>query len=140
VAPARKGSGKKWWFMGCGCLALIAIIVVALFTGVIGGLSFFASLLPKAHISNFTSGADTAVINGEFDAGIKISFDLESVSSDPQDVTVEMKVSCSEGQWTERRTVHLQPKETQHITHFFAQPTIGATNIKSEARIVTGSK
>jgi hypothetical protein len=126
--------------MGCGCLALIGIIAAALLTGAIGGLSFLASIMPKAHINNFTSAGDTQLINGELDWGIQISFDLQSVSSDPQNVTVEMKVSCSEGQWTQRRTVQLQPKETEHITQFFAQPTINATDIHSQAQIVTDSK
>ena len=124
--------------MGCGCLVLIGIIAIALFTGAIGSLSFLASVMPKAHIENFTSGGDTRTINGELDWGVQISLDLRSVSSDPQDVTVEMKVSCSEGQWTQRRTVHLPPNETRHVTVFFAEPTIGATDIHTEATIDTG--
>lgn len=126
--------------MGCGCLALIAIIVIALFTGVIGGLSFLASIIPKARINSFNCTDYVEFLNGAPDAGILVSFDLLSVSSDPQDVTVEMKVSCSEGQWTERQNVHLQPNETQHIRHFFAQPTIDAKDVHCHGDIVTGSK
>jgi hypothetical protein len=127
--------------MGCGCLVLlIAIIAAALFTGVIGGISFLAAIMPKARIENFTNKTDTRTINGEFDWGVEVSFDLRSISSDPEDVTVEMKVVCSEGQWTQWRTVHLQPKETQHVTQFFAQPTIAATDIHTEAEVVTPLK
>jgi hypothetical protein len=138
--PARRGGGKKWWFMGCGCLALIGVIAVALFTGAVGGLSFLAAIMPKVHLQNVQQRADTQVINGDFDWGVEISYDLQNTSSDPQDVTVEMRVSCSEGKWTQRRSTHLQGSETQHVTQFFAQPTINATNINSEAQIVTDSK
>jgi hypothetical protein len=80
------------------------------------------------------------IVNGAPDYGVEVVVDVESISSDPQDVTIEIKVSCSEGQWTERRTVHLQPKETQRITQFFAQPTLAAKNAKCEAKLVTASK
>lgn len=140
AGPVKKSS-KKWWLIGgCGCLTLLAIIAVALFTGIIGGLSFLAKFVPEAKIHNFTTTADAQLINGEMDAGYMLACDVENLWDDPQDVIVEMELSCSEGQWTERRTVHLKGKETQHVTHFFAQPTINATNVRSQVKVVKDAK
>jgi hypothetical protein len=135
--PTRtKPSGKKWWFLGCGCLALIAIVIGAVLIGLVSGVSIIGSLLPKAKIENLSMSGDTRVINNEFDWGENVSFDVRSVSSNPKDVTVEVHLLCSEGEWTRMQNVHLGPNETRRVSVFFQEPTIDAKNIRAQVQIV----
>jgi zinc ribbon protein len=129
-------SRKKWWFLGCGCLALIAIIIGAVLIGLVTGVSIIGSLLPNAKIENLSMSGDTRVINNEFDWGENVSFDVRSVSSDPKDVTVEVRLLCSEGEWTRMQKVHLGPNETRRVSVFFQEPTIDATNLRSQVKVV----
>jgi hypothetical protein len=137
-STSAPGSRKKWWFIGCGCLALVALLIGAVLIGVVGSFSILGSLMPGAKIENLHLTGDTRVINGEFDYGEIVSFDLRSVSSDPKDITVEIRLSCSEGEWTRTQKVHLEPHETRNVSVFFQEPTVDATNTKTHVEIVRG--
>lgn len=129
--PEKRASGsRKWWFIGCGLLTLIAIVIGALLIGVIGGFSIIGSLMPDAKVENLDGTGDSRLINGDLDWGLIVSFDITSIRSEPKDIPLQVHLSCSEGEWTRTSTVHLGPNESRHLSFFFAEPTIGATEIK----------
>jgi hypothetical protein len=117
-------------------LVVVVIAIVALLVGVVGGVSLIGYLLPDAKVENVEITSDTRIINGEFDYGELVSFDLKSTKSDAKDVPVRVTLTCSEGKWVQEQTVHLGPEESKHLSFFFAEPTINVTGVKARVEVV----
>ena len=74
------------------------------------------------------------LVNGEMDWGSEVSFDVKN-EGDKGMIHVTVTLSCSEGQWVRTQDLLLEADQTMHLTYFFAEPTITASNY--QARVST---
>ena len=63
-------------------------------------------------------------------------FDLRSITDKAKEITLQIRLSCSEGEWTRTQTVQLQPNESRHLVIFFPEPTIDAKDIKAHVEVI----
>lgn len=77
---------------------------------------------------------DVWVVNDEFDYGQRVAMKLKN-NGQQGSVIVNVVLSTSEGEWTQRQTVTMSDSETKELAYVFTEPTVNATNI--EYRITT---
>jgi hypothetical protein len=94
------------------------------------------SLTPKPHgkVSNISKQEHPELINGEFDWGSEVGFDLTN-EGDSGIIHVTVTLSCSEGQWDRTQDLLLEAGHSKHLTYFFQEPTINATNLQARVHV-----
>ena len=89
---------------------------------------------PKGVVSNVTRQEHPEVINGAMDWGSQVDFDLRN-AGDKGLVHVVVTLSCSEGEWNRTQDILMEAGELRHLTYFFQEPTINATNYQGRVNV-----
>lgn len=89
---------------------------------------------PRGLISTITRQEHPALVNGEMDWGSEVGFDLAN-QGDRGMLHVTVTLSCSEGQWARQQDLLLDPKQSVHLSYFFEEPTINATNFQARVGV-----
>ena len=108
---------------------------------------FFASLLlavlcvagcglfgPRGTVSNVTHQEHPELINGEFDWGSEVAFDVTN-QSQRGTIHITVTLSTSEGQWSRSQDLIFEKGQTLHLTYFFPEPSINATNYQAAVHV-----
>jgi hypothetical protein len=93
-------------------------------------------LTPSPHgvASNVTHQEHPQLVNGEFDWGSEVAFDVTNQSGRGT-IHITITLSTSEGQWTRSQDLHFEKGQTMHLTYFFEEPTINATNYQAVVHV-----
>jgi len=89
---------------------------------------------PHGSVWNVTRQEHPAMINGEMDWGSEVGFDVKNEGERGM-VHITVTLSCSEGQWARSQDLLLEAGQSRHLTYFFAEPTISATNYQALVRV-----
>ena len=106
-----------------------ASVVILLCIVVLGGCGLLAKR-PRGSVSNIIRQEHPMLVNGEMDWGSEVTFDVKN-EGDRGMIHVTVTLSCSEGQWVRSQDLLLEPGQTMHLTYFFAEPTINASNYQA---------
>jgi hypothetical protein len=108
------------------------VVIVAIYAVFAGG-----SEQSKANcdVESVETSADAGMINGELDAGYKVSFTLLN-KGEAGVIKVHVLLSTSEGDFTRDRSVHLEGGRSVPLEFFVHEPTINAGNIQSRVSCV----
>ena len=82
----------------------------------------------NCEISNLTGEPDVGIINGEADAGYKISLTVKNVGKSGA-IKIAPWLSSSEGEWKREQNLPFEAGASRELEFFFYEPTINATNI-----------
>ena len=74
--------------------------------------------------------ADTGVIEGVPDFGVRVKTTVKNVGKDGF-IRVKAKLSSSEGEWEREQTLHFYAGESRVLNWFFHEPTINVSNVES---------
>ena len=108
-------------------LSLILYVTVASFAG----CGLFG---PRGVVSNVTHQEHPELINGQFDWGSEVGCDVTNQAGRGT-VHVTAMLSTSEGQWSRSQDLLLEKGQTVHLTYFFQEPTINATNYQAVVHV-----
>jgi hypothetical protein len=100
----------------------IVLLIVSLFGGCARG--------PHGSVWNITRQEHPALISGEMDWGSEVGFDVKNEGERGM-VHISVTLSCSEGQWARSQDLLLEAGQPRHLTYFFPEPTIAATNFQA---------
>lgn len=89
---------------------------------------------PHGVVTNITHQEHPELINGQFDWGSEVAFDLAN-QSERGTVHITVTLSTSEGQWSRTQDLLLEKGQTVHLTYFFQEPTINATNYQATVHV-----
>ena len=89
---------------------------------------------PHGSVWNITRQEHPALINGEMDWGSEVGFDVKNEGERGM-VHITVTLSCSEGQWVRSQDLLLEAGQPRHLTYFFQEPTITATNFQALVRV-----
>lgn len=104
----------------------VVLLGIALFDGCASG--------PRGIAWNVTRQEHPALINGEMDWGSEAGFDVKN-EGERGIVHITVTLSCSEGQWVRSQDLLLEAGQPRHLTYFFQEPTITATNFQALVRV-----
>ena len=105
------------------CVALLSITLF-------GGCSWG----PHGSVWNITRQEHPSLIRGEMDWGSEVGFDVKNEGERGM-VHITVTLSCSEGQWVRSQDLLLEAGQPRHLTYFFEEPTITATNYQALVRV-----
>lgn len=111
-------------FVGYAVLAIIGI-------GVVAGLTRNEGIsipVNSCRVHTVKIAPEAFVINGQLDAGFKVTAVVENKGSQRQLVVIATLTS-SEGDLQRKQTVPFSENESKELTYQFHEPTISATNI-----------
>ena len=114
---------------GVGKLALCFSILCS---GSLAGCDLTPS--PHGVASNVTHQEHPQLINGEFDWGSEVAFDFTNTSARGT-IHITVTLSSSEGQWNRSQDLLFEKNQTMHLTYFFQEPTINATNYQAVVHV-----
>lgn len=108
----------------------------------LGASLFLISLLlagcglvgPRGTVSNVTHQEHPELINGEFDWGSEVAFDVTNQSQRGA-IHITVTLSTSEGQWSRSQDLIFEKGQTLHLTYFFPEPSINATNYQAAVHV-----
>ncbi|HEX8136500.1 MAG TPA: hypothetical protein VF544_02810 [Pyrinomonadaceae bacterium] len=83
----------------------------------------------KGRASNLGCESDVGLINGEPDAGVKLSVMVKNLGEAGL-IRIKPEISTSEGEWNRSQKLQFNAGETKTLTYFFHEPTINATGIQ----------
>jgi len=89
---------------------------------------------PRGSVWNITRQEHPAFINGEMDWGSEVGFDVKNEGARGM-IHINVTLSCSEGQWVRSQDLLLEAGQPKHVTYFFQEPTINATNLQAQVRV-----
>lgn len=89
---------------------------------------------PRGVVSNVTHQEHPQLVNGEFDWGSEVAFDVAN-QSERGTIHITVTLSCSEGQWARSQDLLFEKGQTMHLTYFFEEPTINATNYQAVVHV-----
>jgi hypothetical protein len=89
----------------------------------------------KPKISGFQCEADVRFVNGEPDAGVKVTF-VATNEGDAGPIELIPHISTSEGEWKRDQTLRFDAGETKSLTYFFQEPSINAENVQCGVRTI----
>ena len=89
---------------------------------------------PRGSVSNITRQEHPELINGQMDWGSEVGFDLKNEGERGM-IHITVTVSCSEGRWVRSQDLLLEAGQFRHLTYFFHEPTINATNFQALVRV-----
>lgn len=128
--------GAYWLIRAVAGLALGIFIAHAFTTGRAQELisSLFRS--PSGcQVVDVTAAHDVFIINGEADAGVRVTALIKKLKSDGK-VVVTAELSSSEGTWTRSTSGELRRDEQRSADVLFPEPTIAATNLRYNVKCV----
>ncbi len=114
---------------------LLSLLLLILFLIIAGGSDESIVSNAKGVPSDFKIFNDAGVINNQLDAGYTISFTVKNTGQEGV-ITINAKLSCSEGEWTRSQTVNFKPNESNNFSYFFHEPTINATNVHGSVNVI----
>jgi hypothetical protein len=82
---------------------------------------------PHGVVSNVTHQEHPEMIDGTLDWGSEVGFDLTNQAVRGT-IHVTVTLSTSEGQWMRTQDLLVDQGQTMHLTYFFQEPTINASN------------
>ena len=88
----------------------------------------------KGKASNVKCASDVGIVNGEMDAGIKVSLTVTN-TGETGFINVKPELSTSEGEWHRSQDVQFNAGESKALSYFFDEPTINATNIQCRVAV-----
>lgn len=96
----------------------------------IGLLVGCGSFRPHGVVSNVNHQEHPELIDGNLDWGSEVSCDVSNQSVRGT-IHVTVTLSSSEGQWTRTQDLLLDQGQSMHLTYFFQEPTINASNYQA---------
>jgi hypothetical protein len=88
----------------------------------------------RAEASNITCTSDVGLVNGELDAGVKVSVTVKNVGK-AGFINIKPELSTSEGEWTRSQNLQFNAGETKTLTYFFHEPTVNASSIQCRIEV-----
>lgn len=113
-------------FVGYAALTLMVFVGFAIWKE--DGKTSIPVNLCKVHTVNVTS--EPFIINGEFDAGYKVTTVVENKGPQTQ-LQILAKLTSSEGDIHRKQTVPFNKNESKNLIYQFHEPTISATNVSA---------
>ena len=107
-----------------------AFAIVFLSIALLGG----CAKRPRGNVSNITRQEHPMLVNGDMDWGSEVGFDLKNEGERGM-VRVTVTLSCSEGQWVRSQELLLEAGQSMHLTYFFQEPTLTASNYQALVRV-----
>lgn len=89
---------------------------------------------PRGVVSNVTHQEHPELINGQFDWGSEVACDVRN-EAERGTLHITATLSTSEGQWSRSQDLLLEKGQTVHLTYFFQEPTINATNYQAVVHV-----
>jgi hypothetical protein len=89
---------------------------------------------PRGNVSNIIRQEHPMLVNGDMDWGSEVGFDLKNEGERGM-IHVTVTLSCSEGQWVRSQELLLETGQSMHLTYFFQEPTITASNYQALVRV-----
>jgi hypothetical protein len=96
----------------------------------IGLLAGCGAFRPHGVVSNVNHEEHPELINGNLDWGSEVSCDVSNQSVRGT-IHITVTLSSSEGQWTRTQDLLLDQGQSMHLTYFFQEPTINASNYQA---------
>lgn len=84
---------------------------------------------PVPVFTNDKAVEDTWIVDGEFDYGVKVSFDVTN-TGEAGLVEVAVTLTSSEGNWTRKEKSYFEKGETKNLFGVFTEPTVESKNIQ----------
>lgn len=106
-------------------LALIAGLLAAI--GILAGCGPFG---PHGVVSNVNHEEHPQLVDGNLDWGSEVSCDVTNQAVRGT-IHITVTLSSSEGQWTRTQDLLLDQGQSMHLTYFFQEPTINASNYQA---------
>jgi hypothetical protein len=104
--------------------------IVLLCVALLGG----CAKQPRGNVSNITRQEHPMLVNGDMDWGSEVGFDLKNEGERGM-IHVTVTLSCSEGQWVRSQELLLEAGQSMHLTYFFQEPTLNASNYQALVRV-----
>jgi hypothetical protein len=108
-----------------------AALILSFAAASLGGCGLFG---PRGVVSNVTHQEHPELINGQFDWGSEIACDVRN-QAERGTIHITATLSTSEGQWSRSQDLVLEKGQTIHLTYFFQEPTINATNYQAVVHV-----
>lgn len=86
-------------------------------------------ILPHSEILSIEGQPEVFLINGEADAGYTVQMKVRN-NGQTGTIRLEVKLTCSEGDFVREREVHFDVGETKTIAFSFHEPTINARDVQ----------
>lgn len=106
-------------------LALIAGLLAAI--GILAGCGPFG---PHGVVSNVNHEEHPQLVDGNLDWGSEVSCDVTNQAVRGT-IRITVTLSSSEGQWARTQDLLLDQGQSMHLTYFFQEPTINASNYQA---------
>jgi hypothetical protein len=114
------------------CLLLVA--VAAVLAGCPAPEAKVPKRIVKVEVVNVGVKDEIFLINGDLDAGFKVTGTVQN-GGDRGLFEVAATLSCSEGEYTKKRTLLLEQNQNDVVAFDFPEPTANATNAKAIIRV-----
>ena len=85
---------------------------------------------PHGMVANVNHEEHPEMINGNLDWGSEVSCDVTNQAARGT-IHVTVTLSTSEGEWTRTQDLLLDQGQSMHLTYFFQEPTINASNYQA---------
>ena|ERR1035437_5909948 len=89
---------------------------------------------PNGHVSNVQVTEEPELVDGQPDWGAKVTFTVTNSGAKGQ-IHVNVRLTCSEGQWSRMQDLDFGPQESMSLSYFFQEPTINATNYQTQVSV-----
>lgn len=87
---------------------------------------------PRGEVISIDSKGDWEFVNGEMDAGFKVTTVIKN-NGPAGDLKVVAFLSCSQGEWVRTQHLFFRAGESMTLRYFFHEPTISVTSCQARA-------
>ena len=87
---------------------------------------------PRGEVISVDSKGDWEFVNGEMDAGFKVTTVIKN-NGPAGDLKVVAFLSCSQGEWARTQHLFFRAGESMTLRYFFHEPTISVTSCQARA-------
>jgi hypothetical protein len=89
---------------------------------------------PRGQVVSVNRVSDWEFVNGEMDAGFKVTAVIKNVGM-AGDLRVVTFLSCSQGEWSRTQHLYFNAGESMTLRYFFHEPTVSVSNCQARAGV-----
>ena len=93
-----------------------------------------AARRPDGEVISVTKESDWEFVNGEADAGFKVTTVIKN-NGPAGDLQIVTFLSCSQGEWSRTQHLFFNKGQAMSLKYFFHEPTISVTNCQARAAV-----
>ena len=93
-----------------------------------------AARRPRGEVISVTKESDWEFVNGEADAGFKVTTVIKN-NGPAGELQVVTFLSCSQGEWSRTQHLFFGNGQAMSLKYFFHEPTISVTNCQARAAV-----